>query len=149
MSTRQDEIRDAIRGFADHIKPDVAPDQASPGPQSGQNGHPPLQQVERGGVHLHVGDALLGNGPVDFNHGPQGHLLSRSEPGGANHGLAYSPNLALLATSVILWFCSIATLYFVDYLPRFQSDMLGLFGFLSLIGAVLTTALSLLMGKRQ
>ncbi|MCF8005326.1 MAG: hypothetical protein K9L32_14205 [Chromatiaceae bacterium] len=149
MSTRQDEIRDAIRGFADQIKPAVDPDQASSGPQSVQNGQPPLQQVERGGVHVHVGDALVGNGPVDFNHGPHGHLMPRSEPTGANHGVAFSPNLSLLVVSAILWFCSIATLYFVRYLPEFQSDMLGLLGFLSLIGALISTLLSFLAGKRD
>lgn len=60
MSTRQDEIREAIRGFADQIKPAVDPNQASPGTAAVHNEYPPLQRAENGGFVFHVGDTLFG-----------------------------------------------------------------------------------------
>jgi hypothetical protein len=150
MGTSQEAIRNAIRGFADEINPIADRDSASEGVRSAQDESTPHQQGDRGSVFVHFGDnTTFGKGPL---HHPDAahheHPLSRPESNHPHSGLADRLNLSLLMVSAILWFMSILTLYFVRYLPAFQSDALGLVGFLSLIGAFATLLLSLLQIKR-
>lgn len=141
MNTRQEEIRDAIRGFADQIKPDVNPDQASPGTQSVQNEHPPLQRADNGAFVFHVGDAIFGQGPVDPDHAHHVHLMSRSEPDLVQERLVDRPNLKLLVGSVFFWLIAILPLYIARFLPDIQHHWFDAVGFFSLFLAAATTVM--------
>lgn len=139
MSTRQDEIRDAIQGFADHIKPAVDPNQASPGTAAVHNEYPPLQRAENGGFVFHVGDTLFGQGPVDPDKAHHAYMMSRSEPPMTQEMPTNRPNLNLLIGSVFFWVLAILPLYIARFLPDLQHHWFDAVGFFSLFLAAATT----------
>lgn len=148
MSTRQDEIRDAIRGFADQIKPNVDPDQASPGAQSVHNEYPPLQKAENGAFVFHVGDTMFDQGPVDRDYAHHAHLMSRSEPAMAYERPVDRPNLKLLVGSVFFWLMAILPLYIARFLPDIEHQWFDALGFFSLFLAAATTIFCMLDMRR-
>lgn len=141
MSTRQDEIRDAIRGFADQIKPNVDADQGNPGPQSIPNEYPPLQRAENGAFVFHVGDTMFGQGPVDPDCSHHAPLMSRSEPAMTHEMPKDRPNLNLLIGSVFLWLMAILPLYIARFLPDIEHQWFDALGFFSLFLAAATTVM--------
>jgi hypothetical protein len=148
MSIRQEEIRDAIRGFADHISPEGERDQASPGSPSVQNAIPTLQQAEHGSFVIHVGDATFGRALVDPDKAHHAHVVV-GPGGGADASTAERSQPTLLpVVSAFFWFFGILPLYIDPYMPLVQHHWLGGLGFLSLFVAVTTTVLSLLALRR-
>lgn len=139
MSTRQDEIREAIRGFADQIKPNVDSGQGNPSPPSVHNEYPPLQRAENGGFVFHVGDTLFGQGPVDPDNAHHAYLMSRSQPAMTQEMPTNRPNLNLLIGSVFFWVLAILPLYIARFLPDLQHHWFDAVGFFSIFLAAATT----------
>ncbi|MEA3643585.1 MAG: hypothetical protein VBE63_27195 [Lamprobacter sp.] len=142
MSIGQDNIRDAIRGFANDIHSDREPQQANASAYTAPQGPPPLQHGEHGSLVFHVGDTMYGT--------PMAPTPARTEPPlsgfaspASNEALAYRPNLPLLMISTMLWCLSILPLYFAHFLPEVPHHWFNGLGFLSLMGAVITTLVGL------
>jgi hypothetical protein len=144
--SKQEEIRSAISRLAGEIKPKGNGDSNDrDAPTAGEQLAGVQQRHGATSVSVHFGGIKLHNatcrdsGPSS---GSEAGFPMTAPPPIEPQQVFVRLNRPLLTVSGILWFCGVAPTYFVVPLPEAIGDMLGGFGFLSLLGGLITFLLA-------